>query len=331
MLYCIGMAIVEHGFGIPRWAKRIKVEQSGDVLKVWGEGRRFRQVATATLQPEEDLFRIYRESIKSTAEKRTGKHSPHIQFANCRDDKELVRFVERFGPILGTFIKTHEEHGWIVVSQPLDSLRREWTIFAGAARLVSDLRSSGAKSEATLAKGLAEIAEGVEMAGMKTEIRTSEGFEERPWYGQSLVFDLVARIAREQQWSDSLPISEHIRHLRGNDVRRYALIALCNLLNAFSPRLVPVRNEILEYPPYENSGILPALYFMLRQDYLRRQEIKICGRADCGAFFIVERSGQQFCGAGCSQKQRQRDYWQETGSALRRKRIARQRRTGKGR
>jgi hypothetical protein len=325
------MEIIEQGFVVARWAARIKVERDGDVLNVCGEGRRFHPVATAKLEPEEDLFRVYRESIKSTAEKRTGKSAPHIQFANCRSDEELIQFVERFGPVLGSGIRTHEDSGRIWVCQPLDSLRREWTIFAGAARLVSGLRSTAPISASTVAEGLAEIAEGVGMAGIKTEIRTSHGFQESPWYGQSIAVDLLPYIAREQPWSDNLPVSEHIRQLRGHAARRYAQIALCQLLNAFSPRLVPVRKEISEYPPYENSGILPALYFMLRQDYMRGQEIKICGRGDCGAFFVVERSGQQFCGAECSRKQRQRDYWQKTGGDLRRERIAKRRRAKKGR
>jgi hypothetical protein len=328
------MAIVEREITFPRWAARISIERDGDILRVSGTGRIFHNAPIARLKgADEDLLRLYRESVKLGTEKRTGKLSPHIQFANCRTDEELIHFVGRFGPVLASpKLATDEGLGTISALQPLDSLRREHTIFAGAVGLVAHLRPKMRNQDSALAEALADIAKGVYLPGIQKEIRTSAGFQELPWYGRPILLGLLPLIAREaEQSSDNLSMVQHIRQLRGDALHRYALIALCMLLDAFLPRLIPVRNVIREYPPYEDSGILSALYFMLRQDYMRDQEIKICARADCGAFFVVERSGQRFCTADCSTKQRQRDYWQKRGSTLRRKRMAKQQRKKKGR
>jgi hypothetical protein len=332
MLYYSTMAIVEQEVIFPRWAAQISVTRNGDTLDVAGEGRIFHGAATARLEgADEDLLRMYRESVKLATEKRTGKRSPHIQFANCRTDDELIHFVEKFGPVLASPVFVQEELSTISASQPLDSLRRDHKIFAGAVRVVAALRSKTRRAHSELAEALAEIAEGVWLPGIRKEVRTSAGFQQLPWYGTPILLQLLPFIGREEEAADDVPIIEHIRQLRGDAVCRYAQIALCMLLNAFSPVLIPIRKGITEFPLYEDSGTLPALYFMLRQDYMRHQETKICARADCGAFFVVERSGQRFCTADCSRKQRQRDYWQERGSTLRHKRTAKQRRTKRGR
>jgi hypothetical protein len=82
---------------------------------------------------------------------------------------------------------------------------------------------------------------------------------------------------------------------------------------------------MMELPIYDPVGILPVLYFMLRQDCLREQSIAICARPACGAFFAVERFGQRFCSEECSRLQRQRDYWERKGKEMRTRRVARKR------
>jgi hypothetical protein len=81
---------------------------------------------------------------------------------------------------------------------------------------------------------------------------------------------------------------------------------------------------MMELPAYDPAGILPVLYFMLRQDYVRGKIIAMCARPSCGAFFAVKRFGQRFCSARCSRLQRQREYWQRTGKQARRERLREQ-------
>ena len=86
--------------------------------------------------------------------------------------------------------------------------------------------------------------------------------------------------------------------------------------------LFPFSNRAVELPQHEPAGVLPALYFMLRRDYLNDYGLQICAFTECRKFFAVERYGQRFCSAECSQLQRQREYWERRGKKLRRKRQA---------
>jgi biotin carboxyl carrier protein len=94
--------------------------------------------------------------------------------------------------------------------------------------------------------------------------------------------------------------------------------------------LVPNPRGLLK-PPQNKEGILSALFFMLRRDCLLDHEIRMCNQRDCGKFFKVERGGQRFCSDECSRLERQRDYWQRKGKAVRARRVASTRSGGSGR
>ncbi len=326
------MAIVEHEtITIPKWADRITVEQKGDVLLIHGEGRISAPVTPEGLTSEQDLLRQYTQYGRLWSEKRSGKRPPHIQFANCRSDADLIAFVERFGPVYASSVMTHERLKTATAQQRMDGLRRDRTIFTGAIRIVAEL-GGGKKGEAPkVAEGLAEIVEGVHLPGPKEEIRTVPHFSQGWWYGTDII-PLIKLIAQEQPWDDRKePMASCIRTMQGGAARRYARLALCELLNHFAPYLVPAGNRIMELPRHEPSSILPALYFMLRQDCLRDQPITMCNQRDCGKFYAVERFGQRFCSAECSRLQRQREYWERRGRIQRQGRLAKLRASRKGR
>lgn len=93
---------------------------------------------------------------------------------------------------------------------------------------------------------------------------------------------------------------------------------VCALLNAFCPVLYLWGDKAIEGPnPDLAYGLRPVLYHLLRREYLLAGGIAVCGHRDCRKVFELERSGQHFCSAKCSQYQRQREYWAKRGKKLR--------------
>src|SRR5262249_50788428 len=143
------MAIVERALTVPKWADRVTVQRDGDTLSVHGEGRIFKYVDPRTISPDQDFLRQYSQYAKQWSEKRSGKKPPHIQFANCRTDADIIAFVERFGPVSAASgpLVYHEKLKTIDCPQHIDTLRRDRAIFAGATKLVEQF-GGGRKGDA---------------------------------------------------------------------------------------------------------------------------------------------------------------------------------------
>ena len=164
---------------VPKWAKRISAVQEGDLIIIRGEGR-LRGVASRSEVPvDQDFIREYTESAKSSCDKRTGKKSPHIQFANCRTDRELIDFVRRYGPVSASQVfEVAGNTGALTARQSLPGLQRDHLIFAGAMKLVAAFNAD--HPEATMCDGLSEISKGARLDGPTSEIYIEKDFEERP-------------------------------------------------------------------------------------------------------------------------------------------------------
>jgi hypothetical protein len=327
------MAIVEQRLTIPTWAERISVQRDGETLIVQGEGRKPTPVPPNELQPGQDFLQQYAQYGKLWLEKRSGKRPPHIQFANSTSDDDLIAFVERFGPVQSNGKLWRLPNQSVTAYQDMQGLRRDRLIFSGATKLVVACGRPDARD--LLLDGLGEVFQGALQSGPATEIHTVPGYDERPWYGHRILpFAKWACAQTDSETATELsppgtPLKEELRSISPSKVREFGQIALSILLNCFPPQLTPVGRRMMELPVYDPVGILPVLYFMLRLDCLRKQAIAICARPDCGAFFAVERSGQRFCSAECSQLQRQRDYWHRKGKEVRALRVAKKR-TKKG-
>jgi hypothetical protein len=100
---------------------------------------------------------------------------------------------------------------------------------------------------------------------------------------------------------------------------------ICALANAFRTEVTHFGSTRCEAPPLHALlfGVRPVLYHLLRLEYLHTPKTggaHRCANEFCRQFFLLDREGQKFCSEECSRKQRQRDYWQTTGSKRRRKR-----------
>ena len=273
----------------------------------------------------------YTRFAAGIGEKRTGRRPPHVQFANAHDDSRLVQFVARFGPVWGDMTahkpsRTQVET-WVRVRESLNGLRRERALISSAMHLASLMIDEELGQPEMIAHVLAGIASALWMKGAEWEYE--EGNFSK-WYGIRL-WNPIQAIALEGGWPAGVPLNEFLLTLRGQRLKLRAASLLCEVLNIaeFRPVLVPTIDGYAELPVHDRRGVLPALYFMLRQDILHRKGIAICRLVDCGAFFKIERSGQHFCSDRCSRLQRQREYWNEKGKALRKKRLRRRRIQGR--
>ena len=77
-----------------------------------------------------------------------------------------------------------------------------------------------------------------------------------------------------------------------------------------------------------DAGILPKLIFMLERIACSITKFKMCEQRDCGTWFKVERGRQRFGSPDCSQRQRQRDYWESRGKELRIERLRKRKEKG---
>ena len=86
---------------------------------------------------------------------------------------------------------------------------------------------------------------------------------------------------------------------------------LCTLLNAFPTYLQRWEGITVEFPPSDvQFGILPALYHLLRCDFLSSVHIALCPWKFClKKWFRQDRKGQIFCSPECERRHRQNQYY----------------------
>src|ERR1700686_3687615 len=97
------------------WAKDISVTVCGDELEVSGTRVMLEEESRAV----PNLLREYRQAVsRHGPQRRQGKNSPHIQFANAETDQELIKFVQSFGPIVVSSLRTEERPTPQVIDVP---------------------------------------------------------------------------------------------------------------------------------------------------------------------------------------------------------------------
>src|SRR5580698_1451899 len=103
------MAFVEHRLKreYPSfvWGKDICVKVGVDGLEVSGVD----PILQEDRDSAPDALREYRRAVRRfDGPKRQGKNSPHIEFANADSDQKLIKFVQRFGPVVVSSLHTEE-------------------------------------------------------------------------------------------------------------------------------------------------------------------------------------------------------------------------------
>jgi len=104
-----------------------------------------------------------------------------------------------------------------------------------------------------------------------------------------------------------------------------AQLVLCELVNAFPTELRMWGDKVTDLPAADMLfGVRPALYAMLRREFMGDCGVRFCKDETCARLFAVTHGRQEYCpDRGCEQRHRQRKYWSARGSTRRRERIAR--------
>jgi len=135
----------------------LMVENAGDCLHVVGVNP-FHAVDLDSW----DIFEAYRKVPKEWSAGRTGKRSPHIQFANADTDEKLVAFVEQFGPVVASSVsETRRSPGDVRIlsaDQNWEELRNERLLFRSALILLTELERGEKADVSVLWRCMSDIA-----------------------------------------------------------------------------------------------------------------------------------------------------------------------------
>jgi hypothetical protein len=335
------MAFVEHAWKRQypplAWGKDILVKVKPDELEVSAVV----PVGAEDWDASPDVLRAYRKAVsRYGGPKRQGKNSPHIEFANADSDQKLARFVRQFGPVTVRSVRkeeheisTDDSFGFrtiqtlLVARQDLAELRSERVAYRSALALVSELQRGQRSDHAVIGRCVLEIVERVsewpQQRQREHQLRAGgQGYEMEP----TCLFqeDNLEHLKRWRYYANRERSGEPLRDVfSGPDPAAAGHFVVCELVNAFSPRVYAWGSTPVEAPDWDLtcSGIRPVLYYILRREYLQASGIAICRNTECRDVFEIERSGQEFCGDACSRLQRQREYWQRAGKKLRKRRA----------
>lgn len=317
------------------WGKDIRVEAGPDELEVSAVVPVLQQDYNAA----PDALRSYRRAVRRfEGPKRQGKNSSHIEFANADSDQKLVKFVQRFGPVVVNSLRTEEREipaegpfdfktteTISVARQNLAELRSERLAYRSALHLVSELQRGKQSEIATLRRCVVEIVENVSTWPQQWErelqLRANQGYAREPqWrFREDNVEHLEIYSYYATRESSGDPLREAIL---GMSPVRASHNVISELVNAFAPLVYLWGNGPVEAPHWDLiGGIRPILYHILRREYLQASGISICRNTECRDLFEIERFGQEFCGEVCSRLQRQREYWKKIGKKLRQRRT----------
>ena len=344
------------------WASEIAIElRSKEGLLIMGQ----LPITDSDLDPSRDPFLRYLSSVKlDFAQKGTGRTSPHIIFANARSDDELVSFVAEFGPVAAKEVEeikpsdpvASDEFDWrisILAVQDLATLRSERQIYASALELLTEIRRGEGEADVeVIKKHISMIAEGAsqwpEQWEAEQKWRASNGPFPIAWrfdsnhrdYLWGLKYDVYHRkppgsdSLGEQQFDEetSFTASETDDPSTWSALLttpyRAAHLVLCLLINAFDTKIQCFHGdravETLPFAPVP-FGIRPVLYLILKHIYLGSVGVQVCANDRCRRFFESKRAGQAYCKQECSQQHRQRKYWSDRGSELRKRQRAKKR------
>jgi hypothetical protein len=321
---------------LPPWAEKIRVEQEGDTLFVFGSNR-VRKPQSANPQ-ETTTWNLLRQYLIPPWKKGVQKRALHVEFANASHDEDLVAFVRTYGPVAGIDPSSMKAGGnleTVCVIESLSGLRREQKLFSAALKLCMELRRGDEADLSVVAELLGDLADVGYQVGPPWEVAQGRelprhpvsGFlvEPRPeetWFWTLICMRSFFEFAMATGWHGGIEIGAFLRGVRSPLIKDFGRQALCLLLNSFPPTLEVFLGRLAELPKYERAGIRSVLYWMLRNDSLHGFGTQICHNPKCGKFFAVERSGQPFCSQDCSRRERQRLYWNEKGLLRRKKRLA---------
>jgi hypothetical protein len=261
----------------------------------------------------------------------------HVQFANAKQTDQLIDFSRTFGPVNASVVSTGFS-GRIRAVQDLKSLMLEQEVFSSLVQLLSAVQTlSGPATE--IASKLMAFNHTPEMpiSERQRRLRSYEGARDSAKEDTAAVLNALHRLQGATMAAGQSGITGFWQEktVRGKLVNEVPFVArqadpeivlglghelIQDALNYFPPILVSADGRVVECPRLSAAGIRPALYYMLRLDYLQGRELAFCADSACGRVFTVLRMGARWCSPRCSGRNSNRKYWQSKGKSKRRAR-----------
>jgi hypothetical protein len=317
------------------WAEQIRAEDAGDHIRVEGANRSDNRVTGL-------LNRYAKLPTDPGPENASQRDMPLLRFANASSRDELFRFVGDFGPIVLSERPQAPDHlidpsvDFLEAKQSWKELESEQRLFQNLLRLLQIVRADKAEEELRASLLIFDeilrcTSDWVRQCQRESSGRRGSYLAPCAWNwteDQQAALDRRFDAARDVLSTDS-PSSELVRILARGDPIVNVNTAICEVLNAFptylqffffgeegKPRAVEMPRSDLSF------GIRPALYFMLRTDYLQGWERRLCGRIGCGTWFTPTGHRPHHCSAICARKVRQKKSWEIKGRETRQARVA---------
>jgi hypothetical protein len=300
-----------------------------------------------------DLVGKYAQALKSGSLQKGGANeAPHVRFARAETDEQLQNFIEHYGPIcpIASSVQLRPARGddrpatEIVACEELARLRRERNTFVATSELLKEVKSQAPsfnrmrelvdkiwigtngwfsewKQEGSRRR---ELLIGGDQPSWAWSVRSQRQIELKRNYCRSRRVPEVL-LHPDRVDSNSAATNEELLRLKEacdnpTDTAAKEIVEpcheiVCTLLNGFPVYVQRWEGLSIEFPAEDVVfGIRPALYYLLRCDYLSDVHIARCPWQHCSLkWFRQDRRGQIFCSAECERKNRQRDYYLRKG------------------
>jgi hypothetical protein len=317
------------------WANKIEVQANGDRLVIEGTN-------PGDGKPR-DLLSLFHNYLYASGQELEAK-GPHLEFASSTSDAELIKFIERWGPITAhsvgedSWSKQNETPLWAQKSvmrntpikrQPsqvkhsksaVESLRRVrlvQKVIGAAVNLLKVSRNKILTLKTTLS-AIEELIAALESVGENAR----EAAEPHDAWALSPIVSAGLRVDCEVIYDE---VRQRGRNTNASERAGLCQDVLCALVNRYPENLVVTVKGVLSVPT-SGHGVLPLLIFMLRQDLMRQRTIIVC--ENCGNYLLQRRHAEAAC-PSCKEKLRSKKHYARNREKILRerklKRLARRR------
>jgi hypothetical protein len=325
------------------WADHIHVEARDGGFEVSGIRRRRPQPGALE---KGNIVVDYAMAIAQGARFEKGAdNAPHLKFVRADSDEKLLEFTQTYGPFapvaasvrLGLVEPGCDQE--VAAFEELVRLRRERNTYVAATELLAQIRNK-VPALTRIGELVDEIWSGIfewyfesqDEESRRDELALDVAGPSWVWNNGSLaqmthaVSNFSQKMRRKRLRNPELDGHNYLiaePTLGDRDLEQIiesSHAVLCAILNGFPSHVRRWRGHSIELPPADLAfGIRPALYYLLRCDYLSDRHIARCPQAHCEEpWFLQSRLGRIFCSEKCERKHRQRKYYLTRGKETKR-------------
>ena len=268
------------------WENHIEVERNGDRLVIVG--------TNPDNAPPVDLLDYLKWYVWAPTLEREAK-GIHLEFINAWSDSSLLAFIRKWGPITAPYFR-HIDGSKIAV-ESFRQIRSLQAVLAASIRL---FRISCQDSPATAAalEAMNHVIATMQIARQDAEFAGDSAI------GLMIDCEVISGEARKRQQRSNLT---------DNDLRELCHDILCAICNRYPSVLIATKEGVLDAPAAQH-GLLPLLFFLLREDLVRGRKIVQCEQD--GNYFLERRRGERGCSPECKNRIRAKLHYRQRKAAI---------------